>query len=73
MSRYATFVVISKARGWWIVQRDPEGRGNLIVDQTKSGWVPAGTSLYFHISLAPSLIVSPPLHLLSSIHHVFPR
>ena len=25
-----TFVIISRARGWWVVQRDPEGTG--IVD-----------------------------------------
>ncbi|KAK4684078.1 protein STE50, partial [Tremellales sp. Uapishka_1] len=41
----ATFVVLSKAKGWWIVQKDPDGMGNIVPDQTKSGWVPAGCLL----------------------------
>lgn len=38
----ATFVILSKAKGWYIVQRDPDGFGDIIPDQAKSGWVPAG-------------------------------
>ncbi|VDC00978.1 unnamed protein product [Peniophora sp. CBMAI 1063] len=35
------FVIISRATGWWLVQRDLEGKGN-IIDASKSGqgWVP---------------------------------
>lgn len=42
----ACFIIMSKVRGWFIVQRDPAGMGNVIPDQTKSGWVPAGGSPY---------------------------
>ena len=33
---------MSKAKGWYIVQKDPGGMGKIIPDQSKSGWVPAG-------------------------------
>lgn len=38
----ATFVILSKAKGWYIVQKDPDGLGNIVPDQSRSGWVPAG-------------------------------
>ena len=38
----ACYVIMSKAKGWYIVQRDPRGAGNITPDQSKSGWVPAG-------------------------------
>jgi hypothetical protein len=40
----ATFVILSKAKGWYIVQKDPDGMGKIVPDQAKSGWVPAGKS-----------------------------
>jgi hypothetical protein len=40
----ATFVILSKAKGWYIVQKDPDGMGQIVPDQAKSGWVPAGKS-----------------------------
>jgi len=44
------FVILTKAKGWYIVQKDPDGLGNIIPDQAKSGWVPAGKSTrYTHI------------------------
>lgn len=55
----ATFIILSKAKGWWIVQKDPEGFGNVVPDQSKSGWVPAGKL----ISLLPRLS-----HLLMTLH-----
>lgn len=36
------FIIINKAKGWWVVQKDPEGGGNVVTDSLKSGWVPAG-------------------------------
>lgn len=39
------FVIISRARGWWVVQRDPEGRGLVDTEPSKQGWVPAGCLL----------------------------
>ncbi|GFZ43211.1 hypothetical protein JCM24511_00930 [Saitozyma sp. JCM 24511] len=41
----ATFVILSKAKGWYIVQKDPDGLGNIVPDQSRSGWVPAGCLL----------------------------
>lgn len=38
------FIIINKAKGWWVVQKDPEGAGNVVTDSLKSGWVPAGES-----------------------------
>ena len=40
-----TFVIISRARGWWVVQRDSEGRGLVETEPSKQGWVPAGCLL----------------------------
>lgn len=52
----ATFVVMSKAKGWWFVQKDPSGTGNIIPEQEKSAWVPAGCLLEL---TAPVATVSP--------------
>ena len=43
--RYSTYVVLNKTKGWYIVQKDPEGMGNIVADLTKAGWVPAGCLL----------------------------
>ncbi len=36
------FIVMNKAKGWWVVQKDPDGTGAVVPDSVKSGWVPAG-------------------------------
>ncbi|KAG5639096.1 hypothetical protein H0H81_007040 [Sphagnurus paluster] len=48
-----TFVILSRARGWWIVQRDPTGSG--IVDPDKHGWVPAGCLLETNVPVASAI------------------
>lgn len=39
------FVILSKAKGWWVVQKDSEGTGDIDMDEAQSGWVPAGKSI----------------------------
>ncbi|KAG6826560.1 hypothetical protein H0H92_015314 [Tricholoma furcatifolium] len=48
-----TFVILSRARGWWIVQRDPTGSG--IVEPDKHGWVPAGCLLETNVPVASAI------------------
>lgn len=36
------FVVLSKAKGWWVVQRDVSASGDVRLHNSKSGWVPSG-------------------------------
>ena len=50
--RGATFVIMNKAKGWYVVQKDPEGLGDVISESSKTGWVPAGTSIS---SISPML------------------
>jgi bZIP factor len=50
-----TFVIISRARGWWVVQRDPTGTGIVDSDTTKQGWVPAGCLLETRIPVATAV------------------
>ncbi len=50
-----TFVIISRARGWWVVQRDPEGTGVVDSDTSKQGWVPAGCLLETRIPVATAV------------------
>lgn len=52
----AAFVILNKAKGWVIVQRDPYGMGNIVVDQANSGWVPAGAYIS---SQMPTKLTSP--------------
>ena len=52
----AAFVITSKTKGWYIVQKDSEGRGDIIYDQTRQGWVPAGCLLELS---APICAVTP--------------
>jgi hypothetical protein len=47
-----TFIIISRARGWWVVQRDPEGKGVVEPDSSKQGWVPAGCLLETSVPVA---------------------
>ncbi|VDC00981.1 unnamed protein product [Peniophora sp. CBMAI 1063] len=50
-----TFVIISRARGWWVVQRDPQGTGTVDSDPSKQGWVPAGCLLETRIPIARAI------------------
>lgn len=50
-----TFVIISRARGWWVVQRDPTGSGIVDSDTSKQGWVPAGCLLETKIPVAVAI------------------
>ncbi|KAI0272472.1 hypothetical protein BC834DRAFT_348745 [Gloeopeniophorella convolvens] len=50
-----TFVIISRARGWWVVQRDPTGTGIVDSDTSKQGWVPAGCLLETRIPVATAI------------------
>ncbi|KAH9000304.1 hypothetical protein EDB92DRAFT_485390 [Lactarius akahatsu] len=50
-----TFVIISRARGWWVVQRDPTGTGIVDSDTSKQGWVPAGCLLETRIPVATAV------------------
>jgi hypothetical protein len=50
-----TFVIISRARGWWVVQRDPAGTGVVDSDTSKQGWVPAGCLLETRIPVATAV------------------
>ncbi|KAL1406181.1 hypothetical protein Q8F55_007869 [Vanrija albida] len=52
----ATFVVMQKAKGWWFVQKDPEGAGKIVSDPLRAAWVPAGCLLEMS---APVQSVSP--------------
>lgn len=46
-----TFVIVSRARGWWNVQKDPTGTGHPDTD-TRAGWVPAGCLLETNLPVA---------------------
>jgi len=50
-----TFVILSRARGWWVVQRDPTGSGILETDTSKQGWVPAGCLLETNVPVASAI------------------
>ncbi|KAJ7576885.1 hypothetical protein C8J56DRAFT_1007330 [Mycena floridula] len=50
-----TFVIISRARGWWVVQRDPTGSGIVDTDVVKHGWVPAGCLLETNVPVASAI------------------
>lgn len=49
-----TFVILSRQRGWWIVQRDLTGSGVVDAD-TKQGWVPAGCLLETNVPVASAI------------------
>lgn len=46
---------MSRARGWWVVQRDPTGNGILDTDTSKQGWVPAGCLLETNVPVATAI------------------
>lgn len=50
-----TFVILSRSRGWWIVQRDPTGSGVVDTDIVKQGWVPAGCLLETNVPVASAI------------------
>ncbi|EJF64222.1 hypothetical protein DICSQDRAFT_100982 [Dichomitus squalens LYAD-421 SS1] len=50
-----TFVIVSRARGWWVVQRDPAGTGHVEQDPSKQGWVPAGCLLETKVPVATAI------------------
>ena len=50
-----TFIILSRARGWWVVQRDPAGSGQVEPDSSKQGWVPAGCLLETSVPVATAI------------------
>jgi bZIP factor len=50
-----TFIIISRARGWWFVQRDQEAKGIVEIDPSKQGWVPAGCLLETSVPVAVAI------------------
>ncbi|KDQ61573.1 hypothetical protein JAAARDRAFT_31030 [Jaapia argillacea MUCL 33604] len=50
-----TFIILSRARGWWVVQRDPAGTGAVEPETSKQGWVPAGCLLETSIPVASAV------------------
>jgi protein STE50 len=50
-----TFIILSRARGWWVVQRDPNGTGLVDTDLAKQGWVPAGCLLETNVPVASAI------------------
>jgi len=50
-----TFIILSRARGWWVVQRDPTGSGIVDTDAAKQGWVPAGCLLETKVPVASAI------------------
>ncbi|KAB5594827.1 hypothetical protein CTheo_1806 [Ceratobasidium theobromae] len=55
VSVHDAFIIIGRAKGWWIVQRDPAGTG-MMDEGAKHSWVPAGCLL--ETSIPPALAVS---------------
>ncbi|KAJ6568261.1 hypothetical protein DFH09DRAFT_917850 [Mycena vulgaris] len=49
------FIILSRARGWWVVQRDPTGSGVVGTDIIKQGWVPAGCLLETNVPVASAI------------------
>ena len=50
-----SFIILSRARGWWGVQRDPSGNGIVDADTSKQGWVPAGCLLETNVPVASAI------------------
>ncbi|CAE7053267.1 unnamed protein product [Rhizoctonia solani] len=55
VSVHDAFIIIGRAKGWWIVQRDPTGTG-VHDEPAKHSWVPAGCLL--ETSIPPAIAVS---------------
>jgi protein STE50 len=50
-----TFAILSHARGWWVVQRDPAGTGTVEIDTSKQRWAPAGCLLETRVPMASAI------------------
>lgn len=50
-----SFIILSRARGWWVVQRDPSGNGIVDPDTSKQGWVPAGCLLETNVPVSTAI------------------
>ncbi|KAF8518988.1 hypothetical protein BU17DRAFT_48119 [Hysterangium stoloniferum] len=50
-----SFIILQRARGWWVVQRDPTGSGVVENDPSKQGWVPAGCLLETNVPVASAV------------------
>ncbi|KAF7356890.1 hypothetical protein MVEN_01024800 [Mycena venus] len=50
-----TFIVLSKAREWCIVQRDPTGSGIVNTDIVEQGWIPLGCLLETRVPVASAI------------------
>lgn len=50
-----TFIILSRARGWWVVQRDEAGFGVVEPDSSQQGWVPAGCLLETNVPVATAI------------------
>ncbi|KAJ7775756.1 hypothetical protein DFH07DRAFT_89697 [Mycena maculata] len=50
------FVITSRARGWWVVQRDPTGSGVVDMSIFKQGWVPAGCFLQTNVPVTSAMM-----------------
>lgn len=48
-------MIISRAKGWWVVQRDQTGFGSVEQDLAKQGWVPAGCLLETNVPVAAAI------------------
>lgn len=53
--RSDSFIILQRARGWWVVQRDPAGSGIVENDPSKQGWVPAGCLLETNVPVASAV------------------
>lgn len=49
-----TFVIQSRSRGWWVVQRDSTGSGK-VEQNARQGWVPAGCLLETNSPVATAI------------------
>ncbi|KIJ55679.1 hypothetical protein M422DRAFT_151475 [Sphaerobolus stellatus SS14] len=50
-----TFIILQRGPGWWVVQRDPLGDGQVDIDPAKQGWVPAGCLLETSVPVASAV------------------